>query len=86
MENAFRWIARDGAAELEVQIRLQKGLATLASHDPALFGAAARALSEEALDGAALAMALPRDVERLKAEAGDWLFRNDSESAVRLRK
>ncbi|MCE6957551.1 DUF2254 domain-containing protein [Cereibacter sphaeroides] len=69
MEDAFRWIARDGAGQLEVQIRLQKGLATLAAHDPVLFGAAARALSQEALDRAALAMALPQDVERLRAEA-----------------
>jgi uncharacterized membrane protein len=70
LEDAFRWIARDGAGLLEVQIRLQKGLATLAAHDPAMFGDAARHLSGEALDRAARAMDLPRDVERLRAVAG----------------
>ncbi len=70
LEDAFRWIARDGAAQLEVQIRLQKGLATLAAHDPALFGPAARALSQESLDRAALAMPLPADLARLRREAG----------------
>jgi uncharacterized membrane protein len=69
LEDAFRWIARDGAGLLEVQIRLQKGLATLARHDPALFGPAARQLSLEALERAELAMDLPQDMERLRTVA-----------------
>ena len=64
--DAFRWIARDGAGQLEVQIRLQKALASLAAHDPVLFGAAARAMSHEALARAKTGLALPGDVEMLE--------------------
>ncbi|MBO4170344.1 DUF2254 domain-containing protein [Cereibacter azotoformans] len=68
MEDAFRWIARDGAGQLEVQIRLQKALATLAAHDPRLFGAAARLLSRESLARAAQAMKMHQDLDRLRLE------------------
>lgn len=64
--DAFRWIARDGAGQLEVQIRLQKALQSLAAHDPALFGASARAMSHEAFARARLGLALPGDVEILE--------------------
>ena len=64
--DAFRWIARDGAGQLEVQIRLQKALASLAAHDPVLFGAAARAMSHEAFARAKIGLALPADVEILE--------------------
>ena len=66
LEDAFRWIARDGAGQLEVQIRIQRGLATLAVNDEARFGVAARALSQEALMRAEAAMSLPQDFERLR--------------------
>jgi uncharacterized membrane protein len=59
--DAFRWLARDGASLLEVQIRIQKGLATLIAHDPEVFGEAARVLSREAQQRAKEAMALERD-------------------------
>lgn len=71
MGDAFRWIARDGAALLEVQIRVQKGLATLAAIDPDLFGAAARAQSQEALARAEQALVLPDDIAVLRAIAAE---------------
>lgn len=64
--DAFRWIARDGAGQLEVQIRLQKALQSLAAHDPGHFGAAARAMSHEAFERAKIGLALPGDVETLE--------------------
>lgn len=64
--DAFRWIARDGAGQLEVQVRLQKALQSLAAHDPAHFGEAARAMSHEAFARAKIALALPADVETLE--------------------
>lgn len=69
LEDAFRWIARDGAGQLEVQIRLQDGLATLAAYDPVMFAEAAKSLSLDALARAELAMNLPQDVERLRVVA-----------------
>lgn len=72
LEDAFRWMARDGAGQLEVQIRIQRGLATLAVNDEERFGAAARALSQEALMRAEAAMTLPQDLERLRG-----VFRNE---------
>ncbi len=68
--DAFRWIARDGARQLEVHIRLQKGLAALAALDEPRFGKAARALSDEALARAEAAMDFPQDIERLREIAG----------------
>lgn len=70
LEDAFRWIARDGAGLLEVQIRLQNSLMTLAAYDPNMFADAARSLSRDALARAELAMNLPQDVERLRMVAG----------------
>jgi uncharacterized membrane protein len=64
--DAFRWIARDGTGQLEVQIRLQKALQSLAAHDPAQFGEAARAMSHEAFARAKIGLALPADVEMLE--------------------
>ncbi len=64
--DAFRWIARDGAGQLEVQIRLQKALRSLAAHDPEHFGEAARAMSHEAFARAKIGLALPGDVEILE--------------------
>jgi len=67
--DAFRGIARDGAGLVEVQIRLQKGLATLAAVDPQLFGKAARKMSKEALDRASRAMTLEGDIALVRAAA-----------------
>ena len=64
--DAFRWIARDGAGQLEVQIRLQKALRSLAAHDPVRFGEAARAMSHEAFARAKIGLALPGDVDILE--------------------
>lgn len=68
LDDAFRWIARDGAAQLEVQLRLQDALAALAAHDPARFAAPARHFAAEALDRAALAMPLGSDVAELRGQ------------------
>jgi uncharacterized membrane protein len=68
--DAFRGIARDGAGLLEVQVRLHKGLATLAAVDPQLFGKAAREMSREALQRASLAMAHEDDIAFVRAAAG----------------
>lgn len=68
--DAFRWIARDGAKQLEVHIRLQKGLAALNALDEARFGKAARSMSDEALARAEAAMDFPQDIERLREVAG----------------
>jgi uncharacterized membrane protein len=65
LDDAFRWLARDGAALLEVQIRIQKGLATLIAHDKDVFGEAARLLSREAQQRAKGAMELERDYHDL---------------------
>ncbi|RAZ85772.1 DUF2254 domain-containing protein [Cereibacter johrii] len=75
LEDAFRWIARDGAGQLEVQIRLQRALASLSAGAPQLFGHPARALSEEALLRAEQAMTLDQDLDRLRAEAARLGFR-----------
>jgi uncharacterized membrane protein len=64
--DGFRWISRDSAGLLEVQIRIQKGLATLASLDEPRFGVAAQHLSLEALERAERALALPRDFPELR--------------------
>ena len=68
--DAFRGIARDGAGLLEVQLRLQKCLVTLAAVDPPLFGSAARNMSKEALQRAGLAMAHEDDIAFVRAAAG----------------
>lgn len=65
-EDVFRPIARDGAALVEVQIRLQKALAVLARLDPEDFSRAAARQSDEALARAeaALAVEADRDIVR----------------------
>ena len=67
--DAFQAIARDGAGLVEVQIRLQKVLATLAATDPLLFGDAARDMSAEALMRARRSMPHASDVARVDAAA-----------------
>lgn len=66
LEDAFRWIARDGAGQLEVLLRLADGLAALAAHDPRGFGTAARAMAGEILSRAEAAMQHRPDVDELR--------------------
>jgi uncharacterized membrane protein len=73
IEDAFRPIARDGAALAEVQIRLQKALATLCMIDPALFGPDCMAMSQEAIERAASAGLLPAEMEAIRKAAPDVL-------------
>lgn len=47
---SFLPIAHDGAAQLQVQVRLQKALLALSSMHPKLFSAPAIKLSEKALE------------------------------------
>ncbi|RHZ99661.1 DUF2254 domain-containing protein [Cereibacter sphaeroides] len=75
LEDAFRWIARDGVGQLEVQIRLQRALAALSTCAPQLFGHPARALSEEALLRAEQELTFDGDLDRLRAEAARLGFR-----------
>ncbi len=67
--DAFAAIARDGAAMIEVQLQLQKSLATLAATRPGPFGEPARRMSREALERARAAMRYQGDVETLEAAA-----------------
>lgn len=71
MDDAFTPIARDGAATVEVGVRLQKALASLAAvGDPAL-REAAFAHSRLALARAERAVTLPEDLEVLRRAAGE---------------
>ena len=61
LADGFAPIARDGAAMVEVQVRLQKALLALAQIEPARFGAAAAQQSAAAAAQAEAALALPED-------------------------
>ncbi|MEN3951185.1 DUF2254 domain-containing protein [Iodidimonas sp. SYSU 1G8] len=61
IEDAFRPISRDGAALVEVGIRLQKGLASISHASPTLRPAALR-MSDEALERARGGLSLPADI------------------------
>ncbi len=67
MTDVFRPIARDGASMVEVQIRLQKALITLARLDPGDFAVAARAQSVEALERAEAALGIEADRALVRA-------------------
>lgn len=67
IEDAFAAIARDGAGNLEVQIRLQKALRTLAVHADEGLARAARAMAARAFGHAEAGLALKADLERLAA-------------------
>lgn len=71
IEDAFRPISRDGAALVEVQIRLQKALGTLCMIDPELFGPDCMAMSQEAIERAAAAGLLPGEMEAIRKAAPD---------------
>lgn len=66
-------IARDGAAMLEVQLRLIHILCALSANRPNLFGAAAREHARSIIERSDKAMASARDRERLAAAAGTLL-------------
>ncbi len=66
LDDALSAIARDGAAFIEVQARLQHALTILASLKPDAFSAAARRLATEAETRALAAFTLPHDGERLR--------------------
>jgi uncharacterized membrane protein len=67
LEDAFQPIARDGAALVEVQVRLQKALAALARIVPEEFSDAASAMSAESLERARAA--LKADVDKARVAA-----------------
>lgn len=68
--DVFRPIARDGAGEVEVGIRLQKTLAMLARCGQGRLAAPARRLSAEAIERAEAAGLLPAEMEILRRAAG----------------
>lgn len=67
IEDAFLPIARDGAAFIEVEVRLQKALALLAVLAPDAFAQPAQCLSSEAASRARAALVHPADQQRLAA-------------------
>ena len=71
LRQAFDPIARDGRAFVEVQMRLQKCLATLARHPDLSIAAAARDVSRRALAYAEDGMPLAEDLDRVRALAPD---------------
>jgi len=68
-DDFFRPIARDGAALIEVQLRLQATLAGLAEHAPQSFGTTARRHAEAAIVRASEAMGFDGDITVLRAES-----------------
>jgi uncharacterized membrane protein len=70
LTDALRPIARDGAALIEVQVRLTKALQALASAEPARLGDAAAALARDAVDRAEAGGMGPADLAVLRVAAG----------------
>ncbi|KFZ31429.1 hypothetical protein IDSA_01545 [Pseudidiomarina salinarum] len=66
-EDAFRPIARDGAAFVEVQIRLQKTLAALAEVVPEVFTVPARKMAQDALERARASSLMAADMAAIQA-------------------
>jgi uncharacterized membrane protein len=69
IQDAFRPIARDGAALSEVQIRLQKALAALQDSAPEIFAPACMAMSREAIERANVAPLLPAEMASIRSAA-----------------
>jgi uncharacterized membrane protein len=69
-DDLFTPIARDGAAIVEIGIRLQKAFATLARFNHSRFREAAQRHSRQALERAEAALGAGGDLERLRHEAG----------------
>lgn len=70
-EDAFMLIARDGAALIEVQLRLHKSLAALQRLGGADFQQAAAAQAALALERSLQAMSCGTDRQRLRALVGE---------------
>lgn len=68
-DDAFTAIARDGAGEIEVVIRLQKAFISLSTIDHAELRRAASLHSKRALARSLLALKLPDDIERARTLA-----------------
>ncbi len=81
IEDAFLPIARDGAALVEVQIRLQRALASVARMLPPQFAAPAAAMALEAADRARDAFANDVDRRRLGAVLDEIAGRDKSSPA-----
>jgi uncharacterized membrane protein len=64
-------IARDGAAMIEVQLRLQKALLALKQIDPSVFGSEAERISNIALDYAQQALVVEQDKKRINQIANE---------------
>ncbi|MEP7209164.1 MAG: DUF2254 domain-containing protein [Casimicrobiaceae bacterium] len=71
LDDAFTGIARDGAGTVEVQIRLQKALQSLAMVGDGAMRAAVTAHSRLALARAEKAMTLPEDFAAVRAASGE---------------
>jgi uncharacterized membrane protein len=80
IEDAFRPIARDGAALFEVEVRLQKALAALCDSAPHIFASACMTMSREALDRAEAVPLLPAEISRLRSAA--LATRNDPAATI----
>jgi uncharacterized membrane protein len=68
-DDAFRATARDGAGTIEVVLRLQKGLASLAAAGDGPMRDAALRHAREALARSELALTLPADIDAARAVA-----------------
>lgn len=71
LEDVFRPIARDGAAVVEVAMRLQRSLETLAACKPELANAA-RWMAKDAMGRSEKAMTAENDIAALR-KAADWM-------------
>ncbi len=71
LDDAFRAIARDGAAIVEVQLRLQKALHSIASMENGSLARAAKRQSRMALKRAEAAIDLSEDMEKI-SDAASW--------------
>lgn len=71
VKDAFRPIARDGAAFLEVQVRLQKVLSALCGAAPDLFAPACTEMSQEAIARANAAPLISAELVALRSAAPD---------------
>jgi uncharacterized membrane protein len=70
-DDAFTVIARDGAGQVEVAVRLQKALATLAASGDGMMRDAANHHRKLALARCRLALDLPEDLAVVAGAAGE---------------
>lgn len=66
-DDAFRPIARDGAGNLEVMVRLQKAFTSIAFNSSTEMKELASAHAQHAYERAAIAMDYGKDLDMLKA-------------------